>query len=90
MCTLHVYIHTFTFPRLYITVAGARGYAKSRRRVDGSLIDLHVPVIQTIDEAERETDFDTNETSVLRANAHCCVYNVTHVGVFLGYSCHSV
>ena len=60
------------------------------RTVHGSLIDLHVPMIQTIDEVERETDFDTNETSVLRANAHCCVYNVTYVGVFLRYSCHSV
>lgn len=70
----------------YITVAVHAG----TRRVRESLVGLHVPMIQTIDEAEREADFDTNETSVLRANARRCVYNVTHVGVSLGYLCHSL
>jgi len=73
---------------LYITVA------RCMFTVRESLIDLHGPMIQsiqTIDEAERKIDFDTtNETSVLRANARRRVYNVTHVGVFLGYSCHLV
>lgn len=80
-------IYTRVFPRLYITFAVHAGTRRGSRVINRP---ARPDDRDDRDEAERETDFDTNETSVLRANARRCVYNVTHVGVSLGYSCHSV
>lgn len=44
--------------------------------------------MRTIDEAEREIDFDTKrDIGVTHECAPLRVHSVTHVGVSLGYSC---